>query len=175
VRVSLADVGADGPFSAFPGVRRWFAVVEGAGVILRWPDAERRLVPGDAPLEFDGAAPPDCRLIGGATRDLNLMSRTGHAVMRPVESGVEWTEPWRWRALFAARAGTWCDGDDVRHVGAGVLLWSDEPESAAWSFEADDAGSGSPGWWLGWDPCSMRTRDRLLRRRPPRGSVRRSP
>ena len=30
VRVSVADVESDGPFSAFPGVQRWFAVLEGA-------------------------------------------------------------------------------------------------------------------------------------------------
>ena len=37
VRVSVADIDADGPFSAFPGVERWFAVLEGAGVALRSP------------------------------------------------------------------------------------------------------------------------------------------
>ena len=34
VRVSVADVVADGPFSAFPGVSRWFAVIDGEGVAL---------------------------------------------------------------------------------------------------------------------------------------------
>lgn len=33
-RVSLADVTADGPFSAFPGVDRILTVVEGAGMDL---------------------------------------------------------------------------------------------------------------------------------------------
>ena len=35
VRVSIADVERDGRFSSFPGVRRWFAVLEGEGVRLR--------------------------------------------------------------------------------------------------------------------------------------------
>ena len=34
LRISVADIGADGPFSAFAGVERWFAVLEGAGVRL---------------------------------------------------------------------------------------------------------------------------------------------
>ena len=29
VRVSVADIEADGPFSPFPGVERWFAVLRG--------------------------------------------------------------------------------------------------------------------------------------------------
>ena len=34
VRVSVADIERDGPFSPFPGVERWFTVLEGAGVVL---------------------------------------------------------------------------------------------------------------------------------------------
>ena len=60
VRLSVADIDADGPFSALPGVVRWFAVVQGAGVELdfREPDA-RRITRTDPPLRFDGAAAPD--------------------------------------------------------------------------------------------------------------------
>src|SRR4051812_3988364 len=41
LRISLADIASDGPFSAFEGMDRWFAVVGGAGVRLAWPDGER--------------------------------------------------------------------------------------------------------------------------------------
>ena len=34
-RLSVAEVQADGPFSSFAGVQRWFAVLSGAGVRLR--------------------------------------------------------------------------------------------------------------------------------------------
>ncbi len=34
LRISRADIDADGPFSAFPGVTRWFTVLQGAGVAL---------------------------------------------------------------------------------------------------------------------------------------------
>ena len=34
VRLSVAEIERDGPFSAFAGVDRWFAVLSGAGVLL---------------------------------------------------------------------------------------------------------------------------------------------
>jgi hypothetical protein len=43
VRVSVAEIEADGPFSSFPGVERWFAVLEGGGVALTIDGVERPL------------------------------------------------------------------------------------------------------------------------------------
>ncbi len=77
LRLSLADIQRDGPFSAFPGVQRHFAVVEGGGVALQFPQGERQLRAGEPPLAFDGALAPGCRLLAGPTRDLNLMLRDG--------------------------------------------------------------------------------------------------
>lgn len=81
-RLSVAEVAADGPFSRFEGVTRWFAVLQGAGVLLNVAtpsDAggatEHRLTVHDAPLCFDGAASTACRLIDGPTQDFNLMLR----------------------------------------------------------------------------------------------------
>lgn len=83
-RMSVAEVGTSGPFSRFDGVTRWFAVLQGAGVVLRVrtpgdsADADangHRLSAQDAPLCFDGAAATDCRLIDGPTLDFNLMVR----------------------------------------------------------------------------------------------------
>ena len=83
IRVSLADIDRDGPFSAFPGVERWFAVVQGAGVRLAFAAGEQRVGPYDAAVRFDGAEAPGCTLVEGRTRDLNLMLRGGaHGVMR---------------------------------------------------------------------------------------------
>jgi environmental stress-induced protein Ves len=87
LRISLADIEADGPFSAFPGVTRWFAVLEGEGVALEFAGTRRELRPGDAPIRFEGAAAPRCTLLRGPTRDINLML-----------AGVD-------GALLAARAG----------------------------------------------------------------------
>lgn len=78
-RISVAEVAADGPFSRFPGVQRWFAVLGGAGVILKLPGAEHRLTLATAPLSFDGEQPVACELLDGPTRDLNLMVRRDRA------------------------------------------------------------------------------------------------
>jgi hypothetical protein len=97
VRVSVAEIAADGPFSPFPGIDRWFAVLDGAGVVLSLPAGEVALRPGDAALAFPGEAAPGCRLIDGPTRDLNLMLRRGARG--------------EWRGLFAD----------------GTLWWSTDP------------------------------------------------
>ncbi|MET8225895.1 HutD/Ves family protein [Streptomyces sp. NPDC004082] len=74
-RVSLADVGADGPFSAFPGVDRTLTVVEGAGMDLT-VGGERRLVDARlVPQHFRGDVPTHCRLIDGPVVNLNVMWR----------------------------------------------------------------------------------------------------
>ena len=106
LRISVADIDADGPFSAFPGVQRRFAVLSGAGVVLRVGDRDRRLTPADPPLAFDGADAPGCRLIDGATRDLNLMVRDGvEATLESALAGRAWAGNWPWRALYVDGAG----------------------------------------------------------------------
>ncbi len=77
VRVSIAEIEADGPFSPYPGIDRWFAVLSGAGVVLALPQGEHTLRAGGAALAFAGEAAPACRLIDGPTQDLNLMLRRG--------------------------------------------------------------------------------------------------
>ncbi|MEI8264721.1 MAG: HutD family protein [Betaproteobacteria bacterium] len=93
VRVSVADITQDGPFSAFPGIDRCFTVLQGPGVVLTLRGADLRLTTDSEPLAFDGTVAPGCRLINGATRDLNLMVRqsTGRAWMQRAVAG----QPWR--------------------------------------------------------------------------------
>lgn len=83
-RMSVAEVAQGGPFSRFDGITRWFAVLQGAGVVLdvRTPSdssvasaTEHRLTVQEPPLCFDGAATTDCQLIAGPTQDFNLMVR----------------------------------------------------------------------------------------------------
>ncbi|MDZ4146415.1 MAG: HutD family protein [Burkholderiales bacterium] len=86
-RISVAEVAASGPFSAYPGVQRWFAVLSGEGVVLDVAGQAHRLDAASAPLRFAGDAPTTCELRGGATRDFNLMLRTGqaHGTLRRVQ------------------------------------------------------------------------------------------
>lgn len=103
LRLSVADIDLDGPFSAFPGVTRWFVVLDGAGVRLNCAGLERVLRPGDAPLRFDGAAAPDCRLLAGPTRDLNLMLRGMQGELRAAQPG-EAAPVWARLGFFASAA-----------------------------------------------------------------------
>jgi hypothetical protein len=115
LRISLADIDADGPFSAFPGVTRWFVVLQGEGVALRFAEDETVLRPGDAPLCFDGAAAPGCRLLGGPTRDLNLMLRDTEGELIAARAGAPAPARWPQRGYFeaAARRLHWPFGGDV--------------------------------------------------------------
>jgi environmental stress-induced protein Ves len=150
LRVSVADIETDGPFSAFPGVERWFAVISGTGVVLQFPEGERRLTPTDPPLRFDGAAAPGCRLIQGATRDLNLMLRGGHGHLRAVDPGAGWDARAALRALFTAVAGRWTDGTQTHDLPAQTLLWSDSGTAAGWTFNADTGPLRA--WWMACTP-----------------------
>lgn len=89
MRLSVADIERDGPFSAFPGIDRWFAVLSGNGV--RLGVSETVIKRGDEAVNFDGALTPDCKLIGGSTRDLNLMIRREAASgwMKRITAGFE--------------------------------------------------------------------------------------
>lgn len=153
LRVSLADVDADGPFSAYPGVERWFAVVDGAGVELRFGDTLRRVTPADPPLRFDGGTPPQCRLIDGRTRDLNLMLRHGRGAMQPAADGITWGTIEAQCGLFAAVAGTWACSDGRRiALPARTLLWLEEAPRRPHSFKAQRPSEHTVAWWLSFTP-----------------------
>jgi uncharacterized protein len=150
-RVSLAEIARDGPFSAYPGIARWFAVIEGAGVVLGFDRATHWLEADDEPFRFDGAAAPSCQLIDGPTRDLNLMLRGGQGLMCNVVGGADWRARFHLRGLFTTGAGRWRSQDDERRLAANTLLWSDRHAGdEAWRFEPDDA--ATRGWWLGFTP-----------------------
>ncbi|MFJ8307627.1 MULTISPECIES: HutD family protein [unclassified Streptomyces] len=76
-RVSLAEVGADGPFSGFPGVDRILTLVEGAGMDLTVAGQRRLVDEPFAPQGFAGDAPTECRLLAGPVVNFNVMYRRG--------------------------------------------------------------------------------------------------
>ncbi|NBW25690.1 MAG: HutD family protein [Betaproteobacteria bacterium] len=95
LRLSVAQVEADGPFSRFEGITRWFAVLSGAGVRLHMGASghTHSLTASSDPLEFDGAQALDCRLINGPTQDFNLMARSTrhpHSRMQRVAGHMYW-------------------------------------------------------------------------------------
>jgi uncharacterized protein len=77
-RISIAEVSAAGPFSAYDGVRRTIALIDGAALTLI-VDGERHELGLYQPLTFDGASATSCELPAGPTRDLNVMTTYGRA------------------------------------------------------------------------------------------------
>lgn len=76
-RVSMAEVRADGPFSAFPGVDRILAVLEGRLALDIEGHATIELSAASPPAAFPGDAPTVGRVLAGPVTDLNVMSRRG--------------------------------------------------------------------------------------------------
>lgn len=157
LRISRADIAQDGPFSAFPGVQRWFTVLQGAGVALRFADGEQILRTGDAPCHFDGALAPGCRLLDGPTQDLNLMARHGSATMQPWQPGVPGPRGHAMRGLYTTVAGRWHAGTRQHVLHADQLLWVDDTDTDTdnaddWHFDAQAPGTSQGACWLGFTP-----------------------
>jgi environmental stress-induced protein Ves len=73
-RVSLAQIDSSGPFSDFAGYDRKMVLLQGPGIELTHRSGQRRVLKsvGDC-VEFAGAMPTHCELLGGPCVDLNLM------------------------------------------------------------------------------------------------------
>jgi environmental stress-induced protein Ves len=76
-RISIADVTAGGPFSAYPGVDRVIMLVAGTSMLLRVDDAQHALGPLE-PFAFAGESRTTCE-VPGPSRDLNVMTRRADA------------------------------------------------------------------------------------------------
>ena len=153
LRVSVARIDRDGPFSRFDGIERWFAVVQGAGVSLRFAQHTNELTPASAPLCFDGAQAPGCALRAGATVDLNLMLRrqAGHGAMQRAQPNAVWHSPAGWRALYTSGpARLSVDGSHGAELAAAALVWHPYAVDQRWSFRPSSA--DTLGWWLSFQP-----------------------
>jgi uncharacterized protein len=78
LRLSMASVTSDGPFSLYPGVDRQLLILEGAGLVLRGEDlGERQLTAQTQTLHFPGEWQIASNLLDGRVLDFNLMVRRG--------------------------------------------------------------------------------------------------
>ena len=134
IRLSVADVQASGPFSRYDGIERWFAVLEGDGVVLRSEFATHHLTTGSEPFRFDGALAMDCSLVRGPTRDFNLMALPGRSRMERIRGAAQ--VQGRAGALLALYAHG--NGAKLRRDGREVDL---PPYHLAWTL-ADEAVQG---------------------------------
>jgi len=164
VRVSVAEITADGPFSAYAGIERWFAVLQGAGVRLAFAEGEQPHREGGDPQRFAGEDAPGCALLDGPTQDLNLMVRreppaqpgasasgsagvSARTGMRRALPGSVQRGHLPWRALYA-HADTRLRADDETHeLPAGTLAWTDAGVAQAW--EVLETGAA---YWMSFEP-----------------------
>jgi environmental stress-induced protein Ves len=154
LRVSVAEITRDGPFSDYNGIERWFAVLHGPGVALqlgadRW---EQRL--GAPPLRFDGALAPMCWLLDGPTSDLNLLVRrdAGRGSMAIAHADHDWVSPVEWRALFTTHAlRLHVDGAEGARANGAALLWSEHAAQQRWRIAAP-LPSDVRAYWIAFQP-----------------------
>ena len=130
-RVSMAHVGSDGPFSAFPGYDRHIMTVAGAGMTLfGGPDGPIEVFPPLVTRRFSGDWPITARLRAGATTDFNLIayraSATSTMDTNVPEGPLDWTVPvgecWFLHLLEGGLEG---GGTDLR-AGESLLLRAGE-------------------------------------------------
>ncbi|MBS0508075.1 MAG: HutD family protein [Proteobacteria bacterium] len=147
-RVSVASVAASGPFSAYPGVERQIMLLAGDGFHLQAPGGalDHRLDQPWQPLAFAGELAVQCRLLGGASTDFNLMLRRGRwqgrvQVLR--QACLPGSTP---AGLCLVLAGLWRRGGDMLTAGQG--LWWSSAEAGA--ELAPQAGPGADEPVLAW-------------------------
>jgi uncharacterized protein len=76
-RISIAEVEAGGPFSAFPDIDRTIILIDGEWMALT-VDGQRHRFGIHDPFSFDGAGETVCE-VPARSRDLNVMTRRGRA------------------------------------------------------------------------------------------------
>jgi uncharacterized protein len=133
-------------------VDRWFAVLQGRGVALALPEGRRCVDVADAPLAFRGEAAPSCELLGGMTRDLNLMIRrdAGAGAMQLARVGEDFAPRSLLRALFCANALTLQrDGGEALRLPAMALAWDDGGAHSKWRIVAD---APVRAFWIHFEP-----------------------
>ena len=153
VRISVADIEKDGPFSAFSGITRSITVLSGAGIRLGEPlNVELRT--SDPPATFSGDLAPDCELVRGPTRDLNAMfdEKAGTGGLQRWSTGDKAKSRWAsfdfdeqpptLFGVFTFAAATLCTFDGEVALPPMSLAWTTAPISdvellasaQAWAF-----------------------------------------
>jgi len=150
LRISVADVEQAGPFSAFPGVDRWFAVLEGDGVRLATAGRASAVVRADDEQlhAFPGDAATDCELLGGATRDLNVMvrRREARATIRRLRDSDSRSDA-ELLACFVCDAATLTTGNGAPNpLAPHTLAWLENPARETLALKL--AAPAPRGWWI---------------------------
>lgn len=141
-RASIATIAQDGPFSAFPGIDRSITLLTGDGVRLFDAGSLDHTLEAGEPFAFSGDVALRATLLGGSSRDFNIMTRRGQWAARvqrvtaPValptgHAGVVYVMHGDWHCEQALRPGqgAWWEngaGGELAPLTAGaVALWAD--------------------------------------------------
>ncbi|MFJ6028053.1 HutD family protein [Pseudarthrobacter sp. NPDC092424] len=116
-RVSIAEVGKAGEFSAFPGMERVLTVIDGELFLLTVDGVEHPLEKF-RPFRFSGGAATAGALPTGDVRDLNVITRTG--AFKGYTSIIELSKK-RAHPLFAGQFGILLQGQAAVSPGAEAL------------------------------------------------------
>ena len=133
-RLSIATIAASGPFSAFPGVDRIIALLDGPGARLATSDGaiDHALNRPFEPFSFPGEAAIHGTVLGEASSDFNVMTR---------------------RSLLRAQLQVLRAPASIEAATHGMLL----AVQGGWHAYAADSGAehrletGQGGWWAGED------------------------
>jgi hypothetical protein len=79
IRISIADDRQPGPFSRFPGYRRWSFLADRAPIVLDVAGTVHELVARGDHIEVGGDVAISCALPAGPTRLFNILIRDGVA------------------------------------------------------------------------------------------------
>lgn len=136
-RISIAEIAADGPFSAFPGCDRELLLLSGAGMRLQFAGRSETLQTPYDSLRFSGEETVDAFLLDGPTLDFNAIWRRDAVAItleRRAMAGSLWciAEPGvSWFVYFLSGRGRIKSDADSPSIETGDAVWlspeRDEP------------------------------------------------
>lgn len=122
IRISVAEITAPAPFSAFTGYRRWLYLLDGGPVTLAIDGADTVLAaPGDG-VAFAGEASVAATVVARPSHDLNFMVEASRTARCELVRG-----PARLDLAGSAAAVFVIDGDvtvDGRPLGPRACAWA---------------------------------------------------
>lgn len=143
-RVSMADVGQDGPFSLFPGIDRTLVLLDGKGIRLAVDGRAREtLVIGAPPFAFNADVAASAVLVDGPVRDLNVMTRRGmfrHSVQTIQVTGskeLQWVERVALFVVGVGHAHVPAIDATVLTPGDALIIESDAIQEQALAFDGN--------------------------------------
>jgi uncharacterized protein len=151
LRVSVAEIRQSGAFSEYPGVDRWFAVLEGGAVRLATAGTEATELTASHPElhAFSGDAATHCTALGAETRDFNLMARRSRVrlLQQSVQRCPRLGSCAEGVGLFVVQATELRQDDAPAHELPNMALaWWPNPRRVPLALQL--ASTGLRGWWF---------------------------